>query len=155
MNLTYEMDIDAPVDQVFFLLDDDTQLKRWMEGLEEIIHPDGRDPENPVGTRFIQRIREGGRIGTYEGVVTAYEKPYHLAIRFGNKSFTMSVDYRLSELEGGGTHFAYAAEMVSGSWFTRLMSRLFSGLTRRILNQHMTNLKGLAEGAEAPSMEAA
>ncbi|NIN68580.1 MAG: SRPBCC family protein, partial [Anaerolineae bacterium] len=57
--------------------------------------PEGQNREQPIGTKFTQRIREGGRITEYEGEVTAYEKPYHLGVRIGSPQFSVDVDYRL------------------------------------------------------------
>ncbi len=144
MEYTYQIHIAAPIDTVFALLDDDAQLARWMDGLEETTYPDGKHDASRVGTRFRQRIREGGRVATYDGEVTAYRKPHHLGVTIGNRSFTMQVDYRLTAA-GGGTQLDYAVRMIRGSWFYRLMGKLFGWLTRRILTRQMTKLKACAE----------
>ena len=148
MNATYQLDLDAPVETVFRYLDDDALLPLWMEGLEGTAYPEGYDPADPVGTRFTQRIREGRRVNTYEGVITSYEAPYHLALRLGNRHFTVAVDYRLRPTLTG-TRLDYAARMVSASWATRVLARLFAGFTRRLLDRHMANLKALAEDEAA------
>jgi hypothetical protein len=126
------------------LVDDDQKTKLWMDGLEETIYPDGLDRENPVGARFRQRIKEGGRVAEYDGQVTAYDKPRHLGVRIGSSAFTMEVDYRFTET-GDSTRLDYSAKMLYANWFSRLMGSLFGWFTRRILNNQMTKLKGLAE----------
>ena len=144
MAITYQLQINAPIEKVFDLVDDDDKIKLWMEGLEETIYTSPQDRENPVGTTFKQKIREGGRVTEYDGVVTAYEKPKHLGVQISNSSFAMQVDYRFTSTPTG-TRLDYVAEMVDPSWFTRLMSKLFSWLTNRILHKHMKNLKALGE----------
>ena len=144
MAITYQMDINAPIEKVFDLVDDDEKIKLWMEGLEETIYTSPQDSENPVGGTFKQKIREGGRVTEYDGVVTAYEKPNHLGVQIGNASFKMQVDYRFSKISTG-TRLNYETDMVNPSWFARIMGTLFSWLTKRILNKHMANLKALAE----------
>ena len=144
MAITYQMDMNAPIEKVFDLVDDDEKIKLWMEGLEETIYTSPHDRENPVGTTFKQKIREGGRVTEYDGIVTDYQKPTHLGIQIGNASFRMQVDYRFSETPTG-TRLNYETDMVNPSWIARIMSKLFSWLTKRILNKHMTNLKALAE----------
>ena len=57
-----------------------------MDGLEETSYPDGLDRTRPVGTRFVQRIREGGRVSEYQGIVTAYDPQRHLGIEIGNRA---------------------------------------------------------------------
>lgn len=144
MQTTYQLDIEAPIGTVFEQIDDDEKLKLWMEGLEETSYPSGRDVQNPLGTKFVQKIREGGRVGEYEGEVIAYEKPTRLAIDIGNRQFTMRVDYRLSATPTG-TRLDYSVETIKANWFVRLLSKLFSGFTRRLLDRQMKKLKELAE----------
>jgi uncharacterized protein YndB with AHSA1/START domain len=144
VKLSYQLDVDAPIEKVFALVDDDQNIKRWMDGLEETIYPEGRDSAKPVGTRFKQRIREGRRVADYDGEVTAYDKPRHLGVRIGNKQFAMQVDYRFHE-NGTGTRLNYTTEMVQATGFARLMSALFGWFTRRILDKQMRKLKELAE----------
>ncbi len=150
MNVTYSQHIDAPIETVFDFVDDDEKLPLWLHGLEETRYPDGRDPANPVGTRFVQKIREGGRVQEYEGEVVAYEKPHHLAILIGNKSFCVRVDYRFRE-ENGGTRLDYSCEPVRATWVVRFLFFAFHWLTMRILRKQMASLKELAEQASAAS----
>ena len=77
MATRHTLDINAPVEAAFDAVEDPEKIKLWAEGVEEIIYPYGLDEQNRVGTRFTQRIREGGRVEEYEGVVTAYDRPRH------------------------------------------------------------------------------
>lgn len=158
MAITYEQHIDAPVETVFTFLDSDEKLKTWMEGLEETIYLADYDRDNPVGARFTQRIREGGRITEYDGEVIAYSRPHRLAVKLWSRHFTAKVDYLL-HAEEGGTRLDYSADFEHTSAVARVMGTLFSWLTRGILNRQMAALKRVAEAeAEADaaneSMEA-
>ena len=113
MNETYSQVIAAPVTRVWELIDNHENLRLWMDGLEDTTYPDGLDRSRPIGTRFVQRIREGGRVAEYQGVVTAYEHLRHLGIEIGNRAFTMDVDYRLTPVEQG-TRLDYSANMKRG-----------------------------------------
>jgi uncharacterized protein YndB with AHSA1/START domain len=144
MTFTNTVEINAPITRVFDLVDDDQNIKLWMDGLEETLYPEGKNPVNPVGTRFTQQIREGSRVATYEGRVIAYEKPNLLAITIGNSQFEMQVVYRFTA-KGAWTWLDYSATMTRGSLFTKLMSKLFAPLTCRILDRQMKKLKELAE----------
>ena len=147
MNERYQLEIAAPIATVWSLVDDDHNLKKWMDGLEETSYPDGLDRSRVVGTRFVQRIREGGRVQSYEGRVTAYDPPTHLGITIGNRAFEMQVDYRFTDL-GGRTRLDYSALMVRAGLFVRMMSTLFVAVTRRILRRQMAKLKALAEAGD-------
>lgn len=144
MPLTFSQHIEAPIERVFELLDDDEQLKLWMDGVEETTYPDGRNVTDPVGTRFRMKIREGGRVQEYDGEVVAYAPPRHLAITIGNAMFRMRVDYRLSA-ENGGTRLDYTCEPEYTNWLIRLIGLCFGWLTRRILRRQMLKLKSVAE----------
>ncbi len=152
MNETYSQVIAAPVSRVWELIDNHDNLKLWMDGLEDTTYPDGLDRSRPVGTRFVQRIREGGRVAEYQGVVTAYEQLRHLGIEIGNRAFTMGVDYRLTPVEAG-TRLDYSANMKRGGAFIRIMTTLFGWVTRKILRKQMARLKAIAEApaTRAPS----
>ncbi len=144
MAITYVQHIDAPVETVFDFLDDDVKLKRWMEGLEDTIYLADYDRENPVGARFTQRIREGGRITEYDGEVTAYSRPHRLAVKLWSRHLAVDVDYLL-HAEAEGTRLDYSADMKHGSGVARVMGTLFGWLTRRILVKQMSELKRVAE----------
>ncbi len=148
MEVFYKQEIAAPVETVFEFLDDDEKRKLWMEGLEQISYPDGQPAGDPVGTRFREVLREGGRSVEYEGEVLGYEKPRHLSVQiFREKCFTVTVDYRLQPTEAG-TLLEYECRLAFGNIFYRVMGYLFGWLTKRILKKQMAKLKELAE-AEA------
>jgi uncharacterized protein YndB with AHSA1/START domain len=149
MNETFSMVIAAPAERVWMLIDDQDNLKRWMDGLEETTYPDGLDRGKPIGTRFVQRIREGGRVAEYQGVVTAHDRLKHLGIEIGNRAFTMAVDYRLTPVPEG-TRLDYSAMMKRAGGFVRVMTVLFGWLTRKILRKQMGKLKALAEASATP-----
>jgi uncharacterized protein YndB with AHSA1/START domain len=144
MPFTFTQAIAAPPEKVFHLVDDPEQLKRWLEGVEETTYLAPRNDENPVGTRFKQKIREGGRIQEYDGEVIAYDRPRRLAVRIWNSAFTIQVDYRFAP-EGSGTRLDYQAEFVNSSFFMRVMVVLVGWYTRRLLRRQMAKLKELAE----------
>jgi hypothetical protein len=140
----YSLEIKAPIEKAFELVEDNQKQKLWIDGLEETIFPATYDRQNPVGTKFKQRIREGGRVGEYDGEVTAYNKPRHLGVRLGNAQFTVLVDYRFTSI-AGGTRLEFTSEMISAICFVRVCGALFGWFTRRILDGQMKKLKALAE----------
>jgi uncharacterized protein YndB with AHSA1/START domain len=145
MKYTYTLDINALPDKVFDLIHDPEKHKLWLQGVEETRYVGEYDPTNPVGTRFRQKIREGGKVREYDGEVTAFSRPSHLGIRLFPPQFSVQVDYRLTPL-GTGTRLGYSADLSCGHWFIRLMARVFGFFMWGILKKQMRTLKGLAEG---------
>jgi uncharacterized protein YndB with AHSA1/START domain len=144
MLATYSMDVNAPIEKVFNCVEDTEKMKLWMDGLEETTYVTPRDLANPVGTKFKQKIREGGRVQEYDGEVLAYEKPKLLAVRIGNKYFHAIAEYRFTPTHNG-TRMDYNCDVTCHHWFFRIMMVLFSWFTKRILRKQMTKLKALAE----------
>jgi uncharacterized protein YndB with AHSA1/START domain len=144
MICTYSLEINAPAERVFDLIHDPEKHKLWLQGVEETRYVGEYDPANPVGTKFKQKIQEGGKVKEYDGEVTAFAKPKHLGIRLSSPQFCVDVNYRLTPV-GGGTRLDYAADVRCPSWFFRLMARVFSFFVRGMLKKQLTKLKELAE----------
>jgi len=144
MAVTYSMEVKAPIDKLFSYVEDKEKMKLWMEGLEETVYTTPLDLTNPVGTKFKQKIREGGRVQEYDGELLAYEKPKHLAVRIGNKHFQAMADYRFTPTHDG-TRLDYTCDVNCHSWIARMMSVLFGWFMKRILRKQMAKLKELAE----------
>ena len=144
MKCTYTQDMNAPIDRVFDLISDPEKHKLWLKGVEETRYVGSYNPANPVGTKFKQKIREGGRVQEYDGEVTAFARPKHLGIRLFAPEFSVTVDYRLTPV-GGGTRLDYVAEVACTHWFYRLIGKVFGFLMRGMLRKQMRKLKELAE----------
>ena len=150
MRFTHQLEIDAPVERVFALIDDDDATRRWMRGLEETVYPDGPEQEHRPGTRFRQRIREGARIADYDGMITVFDPPRRLELRIGaGDGMTMRVDYRLEAI-GNRTRLSYETEMEDAGWFVRMLARLTSRYMRGVLEGQMAALRRLAEDRATP-----
>jgi uncharacterized protein YndB with AHSA1/START domain len=145
MSLTFAMDVNAPVEKVFDCVDDDQKLKIWVKGLEETIYPSGKNPNDPVGTKFVQKIREGRRVQQYDGEVIAYRKPEHIAVTISNAYFSADVDYRFTDVVNK-THLDYSCDIHCKSRFFKIVLLLFGWLNKLILKRQMKRLKALAEG---------
>ncbi|TCP61537.1 SRPBCC family protein [Baia soyae] len=142
--ITYSMDIQAPIEHVFQFIDEEEKTKLWMKELVGTTYIGTFDPENPVGTKFKQKLKEGGRIAEYDGEVLAYEKPKLLSIRLGNKMFSVDVTYQLSETPNG-TRLHYTCTQTFHTFLARVMGTLFSGFMKKIFQKQMKALKEVAE----------
>ncbi len=148
MKSTYTTTIQAPVEVVFNFIDDPEKTKLWIEELVSTEYPDGLNRDQPVGTKFKQQIREGGKVQTYDGEVTAYEKPRLLGIKLGSEVFQVSVTYRLTPVETG-TQLDYEVDLESGKWYVKLLAPLLKGFNERILKKQMAKLTAVAKAAAA------
>jgi uncharacterized protein YndB with AHSA1/START domain len=151
--LKHRLEIDAPIERVFALVDDPEKVKLWMRGLQETVYKTKRNRQQPVGTRFTQRMKQGRRLAEYEGEVIAYEKPTHLALRIGTETFAFDIDYRLTDL-GGRTLLEYTATGADPKGTARPAGAFFAWITRRISGKQMRRLKQIAELRAKPESRA-
>jgi len=154
LEITYQQEILAPIDIVFSFLNDDEKMKLWMEGLESIEYPKGKDLKNPVGTEFIHTIKEGGHSQQYVGSVTEFSAPTLIAVELHNSAFQINVTYELIA-KSRKTQLDYHCEIVFASLFHRIMGFLFCGFTNRILKSQMKSLQLLSEqeAVRRPALE--
>lgn len=144
MEYTLTQEINAPADVVFDYLNNDKKMKEWIPELMAIEYLTPHDPQQPKGSRFVQKLKEGGRVQTYHGEVTAYLKDKHLGVRLGNRIFEADVNYHLTEI-ATGTRLDYRCNVQYKGWLGRLIGKLFSGFMRRMARKQMARLKQVAE----------
>jgi uncharacterized protein YndB with AHSA1/START domain len=144
MKSTYSTIIKAPVETVFEFIDDPEKTKLWIEELVSTEYPEGINRDQPVGTKFKQQLREGRKVITYDGEVTAYEKLKLLAVKLTGPDFQVSVSYRLTPVEAG-TQLDYEADFNSDKWYFKLFSPLFKIFNNSILGKQMAKLTAVAE----------
>lgn len=150
MRIEFTREFACTPERLFSFLEEPEKQKQWMKGLLET---QAVGDENPgvVGSKFRMKIKEGGKVADYDGVITAYDKPKQLAIDMTGPTFPagaiMHVDYRLTDL-GGRTRLDYRAEMQCTKplplWM-RLLMPLFKVFGKFQLKSFMKTLQRLAE----------
>ena len=83
-----------------------------------------------VGTTFVQRIKEGGRINEYSGEVTGYAKARWYAVQLKSKTFTIAVEYRFEPTETNGTKMIFNCEILNPTFIIKVFMFIFSGFTK-------------------------
>ncbi len=144
MKNTLSIDIEAPIQKVFDFIHDPEKHKLWLGELEETIYEPDYDPDDPLGAKFKQKIREGTDIQVYDGEVTAFHKPSHLGVRLSSKAFSVQVEYRLKGSKKA-THLTFTSEFTFKSIAYRAMITLSRPLMMAILQRQLRKLKELTE----------
>ena len=152
MRVTHTAWFNCSPHHLWTFIEDPEKQKLWMKGLVD--NQSTSPPPVRPGSTFHLRIKEGRYINDYDGEIVAREAPNFLSIRFWGGSFSpgmiMSVDYRLSE-ENGGTRLDYESR-VEGKRPGFFLWLLLSTIVRLFGKMHLKSfLKRLKELAEAPS----
>jgi uncharacterized protein YndB with AHSA1/START domain len=139
--------IAAPPALVWSLIDDPARLPLWMPDVLETVYPNGRPKTGAVGTRFIQKVRDGRSTKEYRGVVTAFDAGRLLGIELVDGSYKIDVTYKLSP-NGDGTQLDYRGALTMHNALLQMMAAMAWPMTRSILLGQVARLKTVAE-AEA------
>ncbi len=145
MRQTRSIRVNAHPQRVWELIDDDNKLPLWMPHIVSTRYPDGKPRDNPIGTRFIQEMREGDKISSYEGEVTEYEPGKLLGVLLRPQAFAIHVVYHVTGDEDW-TRLDYGCDVRPVGWRGWLMLSLSKKMLNRILDQQLARLKLVAEG---------
>ncbi|WJE53577.1 SRPBCC family protein [Bacillus cereus] len=146
MLITFQMDIQAPIEKAFSYLEDPEKQMKWIQGLEGTEHITTFNPANPVGTKFKQRLRERGRVQEYEGQVIAYKKNSLLGIQLHLPAFLIEVKYQLEVLTDKSCRLFLTEKIEAKTLFTKIMNFLFRGIIKRTIKKQTILLKQSVEG---------
>lgn len=144
MALSETLLIAAPPARVWALVDDPAQLSRWMPDVIAVTYPGGRNVKQPVGTRFVQTVRETSGEKTYDGVVTGFEAGTFLSIELMDAMVKIAVSYRLAP-HRIGTRLDYQGDLAMRNPFMGMMALAAWPMARTILLAQITELKRVAE----------
>ena len=131
------VDIAKPQAAVFAVLDDVSRTPEWLSRCTKI---EKLDPgPNGVGTRLRYDYLQGKRPGTMEGSIAAHGPPDHIAFRYSDKMFDVTINFKLATADAG-TKLTQTIDIVPRS----IMGRLIQPLIRRVLpNQTVADLEKL------------
>src|SRR5436190_11509544 len=108
MHVTFAHDFACSPDRLWRFIEEPELQKQWMKGLQD--NQQTSAGPTGVGSTFRMTIKEGGKVADYDGTLTAYDPPRHLAVEMTGKNFpggmVLHVDYRLTA-QNGGTHLDY------------------------------------------------
>ncbi|WP_017729168.1 SRPBCC family protein [Halalkalibacterium ligniniphilum] len=145
MGVIYQIDIGAPIENIFRYVNDDEVQIKWMDGFVEneyLYRPLGT---SRVGTTFIYHVKVGKNVREYSGEVIAYNDPSFLGIRYNNQIVTLEVFYRLIENGYGGTTLHCECIQSFQKWYMLLLSPLLNGAMKGLVRKQMRTLKAFAE----------
>lgn len=149
MRQTRRLRINAPVERVWALIDDEANLPRWMPNVVSTRFPAGKPKDNPVGARFVQEMNEGGKISSFEGEVTEYEPGRLLGVLLKPEAFAIHVVYHVTG-DADWTRLDYGCDVRPMTWKGWIMLSLGKRMLSSILDQQLGMLKIVAEKGEAP-----
>ena len=135
--------IDAPPADVFDYLTDTELMKKWVDGLVEVV-PVTEEP-NQIGSRARTIIQQDGKRIEYEDEIIRYEKDSILTIKATNRLVTHTSIYRLEPKENDKTQFTFVVKTTNHG-FGKLLAPLFRSPIEQKIAEDAQRLKELVEG---------
>ena len=148
--IRYTAEFQASRDAIWPWLEEPEKIQLWMQGVVDD-RPTSAPPTR-VGSTFEMDIKEGRKITTYAGVITAFDKPAHMGVRLtggcGKQPMTMDVDYLIRDLGGGRSRIDYRCQMLTpNKLLFKLMTPLMKLFGRMMIRKFMRNLRAHVEAA--------
>lgn len=145
MKQTHHIDIQAPPEKVFRVLDDPEKIIEWSAGVVE--NENLTETEGKVGSTFRQVYEERGRRMEFQGVVTRYEQDHAIGVHLEGSGFNLDVDYSLQPIESG-TRLVQDSEVhFKGLW--KVMAFVMTPFMKKAgckqLEEDFGRLKAMAE----------
>lgn len=150
MQISGEATIQAPVDRVWWALNDPAVLVRTIPGclrLEET----GPDAYRMTVTAGVAAIK-----GTYDGEVriSDQQEPTAFLLRASGAgapgTVSADVQMRLSKTPDGGTHLRYDADAIVGGVLGGVGQRMIAGVARKTANEFFRNVENVLTGRAVP-----
>ncbi len=146
MKVLYSAEFDCSPEALWPWLTDPEKQKQWMKGVvsNETTSGDG----SSVGSTFIMKIKEGRQVSDYEGTITRYDEPQHLAVSLTGgcskkHKMTMTADYALTDL-GGRTRVDYESTCAGSGLMFKIFSVIFRPMAKMMIKSFFKKLKELS-----------
>lgn len=140
----FEVDIEAPVERLWALLEEDNGSLRWVpRGVATRFEDEARGPDL-FGARFQQTVRLLGRVWRFEGDVPLYEPPWQIELCLDNAAVEVTLRYGLLRL-GTGSRLTFAVRVRPKRWSAKLAMLVVRPMLGSIAGRHVDELKRLAE----------
>lgn len=150
MAVSLTVHIEAPAALVFEYVRDLDKVREWVQEVEEA-RMTFEPADRAVGTRFLQKIRQGFSLNEYQGEVIGFEQDRMLRVRLTGVSATMEIIYEL-EADSTGCVLTYESDLQSRNLRGAFLGLMFMGFSDSVLRRQLTTLKRIAEKAHQASL---
>jgi uncharacterized protein YndB with AHSA1/START domain len=142
MERTFTVTINAPIEKAFSAVDDESKIRQWMGGKLVTTYKNLKDYENPVGTKFKQKIIGGISM---EGEIIAYTKPILLGVAGHNPWFKSALFYHFKPLTDTTTKLVCNLDIAVGSKRKKMLVKMLRPVINSLMRKQIQGIKRLAE----------
>ncbi len=111
-----------PHETVFACVDQPEHIVQWVEGAVEHTYISDRNPANPVGQRFRQRLRMGKSVKEFHGEIIAWEYADAFRASIPSPAYSSEAHFRISPNGPTRSTVDYSIDVTLHKPFVRLLS---------------------------------
>ncbi|HEY3455355.1 MAG TPA: SRPBCC family protein [Bryobacteraceae bacterium] len=144
-----KMAINASAETVFACVDRPEHIVQWVEGAVDHVYISERNPANPVGQRFLQKLRMGKSIKEFQGEIIAWEAPTHFGLYIPAPAYSSEAHFRISPDGPTRSTVNYSIDITLHKAIMRLLSPLLWIPLTLFVKKQIGRLKRHAEKVQA------
>ena len=149
MLIRCKMAMDASAETVFTCVDRPEHIVQWVEGAMEHVYVSDRSPTNPVGQRFLQKLRMGKSIKEFQGEIIAWDAPTHFGLHIPSPAYSSEAHFRISPDGPARSTVNYSIDLTFHKAIVRLLSPLLRIPLTLFVKKQIGRLKRHAEKVQA------
>src|SRR5436305_15278778 len=124
MLLRCKMAVNASAHTVFACVDEPEHIVQWVEGAVAHTYMSDRNPANPVGQRFLQRLRMGKSVKEFHGEIIAWQYPTQFGLHIPSPAYSSEAHFRISPEGPTRSTVDYSLDVTLHKTIVRLVSPL-------------------------------
>lgn len=149
MLLRCKTSVDAAAETVFACVDQPEHIVQWVEGAVEHTYLTERNPANPVGQRFRQKLRMGKSVNEFHGEIIAWEFPTHFGLQIPAPAYSSEAHFRIAPNGPNRSTIDYSIDVTLHKAFFRFISPLMQLPLTFFVRKQIGRLKSYAEKVQA------
>jgi hypothetical protein len=149
MLLRCKMAVNASAETVFACVDEPEHIVKWVEGALEHVYISQRNLANPVGQRFLQKLKMGKSVKEFEGEIVAWQFPTHFGLFIPSPAYSSEAHFRIAPDGPMRCAVDYSIDVTLHKAIVRYLSPLLRVPLSLFVRKQIGRLKAYAETVQA------
>jgi uncharacterized protein YndB with AHSA1/START domain len=141
--------VNAAAETVFACVDEPEHIVKWVGGAVGHEYLTERNPANPVGQRFLQKLRMGSSVREFNGEIIAWEKPTHFGLHIPTAAYSSEAHFRISPEGPVRSTVDYSIDVTLHTLTARALGTLLRVPLGFFVKNQIGKLKAYAESLQA------
>jgi uncharacterized protein YndB with AHSA1/START domain len=141
--------VNAAADTVFACVDEPEHIVKWVGGAVDHVYVTPRDPTNPVGQKFVQKLRMGSSVREFNGEIIAWEKPTHFGLHIPTPAYSSEAHFRITPEGPTNSTVDYSIDVTLHTLTARVIGAVLQFPLGFFVQNQVGKLKSYAEGLQA------